>query len=138
VYRHYQRYIDDAYTAVLRARDAGRLTPPNGVSMETFMGQLVDQRARIRLRNWLRTEEISEGAQGTIAVNRWLRDPGGTNGYRIPDIRIPGARIILDGTIGIKTNATAQIVDFFNFSLGDRIIIVRPTQLGGSYGLVLR
>lgn len=71
-----------------------------------------------------------------IQVNRWLRDSAGTGLYRIPDIRIPGAGLSIDGTIGFKTMASPQTQGFFYFSSGDRILLVRPTQLGGSYGLL--
>ena len=69
-----------------------------------------------------------------IQINRWLRQPGGS-AYRIPDIRIPGEDLIIDGTIAMKTMDKLQVQGFFYFSRGDRILIVRPTQMGGAYEL---
>jgi hypothetical protein len=47
-----------------------------------------------------------------------------------------GANITFDGTIGLKTSSTPQVIDFSTFSGGDNVMIVRPTRLGGSYGIV--
>jgi hypothetical protein len=99
------------------------------------VGQRTDGIARAALRSWLKSEQIVEGAGGVIQVNRYLRNPAGGT-WRVPDIRIPGANIIFDGTIGKKTPGMAQIIDFRAFSGGNNVMIVRPTQLGGSYGLV--
>jgi hypothetical protein len=112
----------------------GTLRPPTNISRNTFLGRLIDQRARDQIRTWLAEEGIAEGL--LIRVNRRLADPLGTGRYRIPDIRIPGANVILDASIELKTIASAQIYDFSVFSGGNGIIIVRPTQLGGSYALV--
>ncbi len=90
---------------------------------------------RARLARWLESEGIAERPGSVIEVNRWLRDPNGSGAYRIPDVRLPGATIILDGTIAQKLASTPQIIDFRAFS-GNNIIIVRPTRLGGSYGII--
>jgi hypothetical protein len=79
-------------------------------------------------------EGFNEGPGSIIQVNRWLRDPAGSGAYRIPDVRIPGARLSLDGTIGWKDATTPQLFDIRAFS-GDNILIVKPTQIGGSYGV---
>jgi len=39
----------------------------------------------------------------------------------------------MDATVGEQWLSSPQIVNFPSFSGGDRITIVRPTQLGGSY-----
>jgi hypothetical protein len=137
VFARYQGLVEEEYAAGLRAQAAGRLTPPPGISAELHLGQYVDRAARTRLIGWLRSEGIGEGPGELIQVNRYLRDPLGSGAYRIPDIGIPGSRLIFDGTISSsKTIATPQMIDFRAFSGGSNIIIVRPTELGGSYGLV--
>jgi hypothetical protein len=131
VFRRYQQFTDQAYARVQARVAAGRI--PND---PMTIGRIVDARARGAMRRWLATEGIGDGPGDIIQINRWLRDPGGSGAYRIPDVRIPGARISFDGTIGWKTSSTPQIRDFRLFSGGDNVIIVRPTQLGGSYGIV--
>lgn len=131
----YQRYSDDAYDAALRAEAEGRLVIPEGVARETIIGQKVDRAAQARLRNWIRSEGLREGAGEITSVNRWLRDPSGSGSYRIPDFRIDGANSIFDGTIGYKWSNTPQVQDFFRFSNGSNVTIVRPQQLGGSYSI---
>jgi len=132
----YQGFVDNAYAAAEQARAAGLLRPPPGISMETHMGQLVDQAARADLQGWVASEGIAEGPGQIVQINRYLRDPLGSGAYTIPDVRIPGANLILDGTIGVKTTSTPQVINFYNFSGGNNILIVRPTQLGGSSGMV--
>lgn len=78
-----------------------------------------------------RIEIVDEGynpeKQGeVIQVNRWLRDPGGSGNYRIPDVMIPGEQVIFDGTVGGKSLLTPQVQDFIRFSNGAKVIIVRP------------
>lgn len=132
----YQRYTDEAYAATQDAYTKGRLAIPDGMSADTIIGQRTDAIARIRMSRWLDSEGIAEGSGEAIQLNRWLRDPSGSGLYRIPDVRIPDANLILDGTIGHKWQATPQVADFYKFSGGSNVTIVRPTQLGGSYSLV--
>lgn len=136
-FARYQRYVDDAYEAALRAEARGILSVPEGLSRETVLGQRVDRAARFRMKRWLRSEGINEGPGSVVQVNRWLRDPAGSGAYRIPDLRIPGAESIMDATIGQKGFSLLQIQEFHSFSYGNRITIVRPTLLGGSYSLLL-
>jgi len=134
-FTRYQRYTDEAFSSVSRAQEAGRLTPPPGIATETYMGQQIDNIARIRMRRWLSSEGIDEGANEMLRVNRWLRDPAGSGKYRIPDVRVVGANIF-DGTIGMKSLLTPQIADYFRFSMGEPVTIVRPTALGGSFSIL--
>lgn len=135
-FARYQRYTDDAYTAATNAYENGRLVVPDGMSPDTIIGQRTDAIARIRMSRWLDNEGIAEGPGETVQLNRWLRDPSGSGNYRIPDVSIPDANLIMDGTIGFKWQNTPQVLDFRNFSGGSNITIVRPTQLGGSYSLL--
>lgn len=88
------------------------------------------------MHRWLRSEGITEGPDQAVQLNRWLRDPSDSGAYRIPDVRIPDANLIMDGTIGLKWQSTPQVADFRSFSGGSSIVIVRPTQLGGSYSVL--
>jgi hypothetical protein len=135
-FARYQRYTDEAYAATLRAEQRGRLNIPPGISRDTIVGQRTDAIARTRMERWLRNEGIAEGPGQTVQLNRWLRDPSGSGSYRIPDFSFPGGSSIMDGTIGWKWFTTRQVTDFYNFSGGSRITIVRPTELGGSYSVL--
>lgn len=132
VFDRYQQFYDQGFSIAQRRVAAGRLA-----NNARDIGSATDRYARLQLRRWLANEGIDEGAGGIIQVNRWLRDPtAGSSSYRIPDVRIPGANISLDGTIGWKSATTPQIRDFRLFSGSDNVTIVRPTQIGGSYGIV--
>jgi hypothetical protein len=136
VLSRYQKYSDLAYDRALRADAAGRLKVRPGVSQATRVGQYTDRIAQSMLKGWLKSEGIPNSPNGLVRINRWLRDPAGTGLYRIPDVRVPSANMIFDGTIGYKWSSTPQVVDFMNFSAGDQVVIVRPGQLGGSYSII--
>lgn len=131
VFDRYQQFYDQA-DAIAQARIAAGKWPNDPM----IVGRRMDAMARVDLRDWLASEGIPHDAGNIIQVNRWLRDPAGSGDYRIPDVRIPGAGITFDGTIGRKSATNPQVIDFRNFSGGDNVIIVRPTRLGGSYGIV--
>jgi hypothetical protein len=133
-FARYQRYADEAYANVQSRLSRGSLTLRADLPESTQIGSLIDRAARARLRLYLRSEFGAEGAGRYGQVNRWLRDPTvGSSAYRIPDSMLPDH--IFDLTIGTKTWATPQIMDFYSFSGGSRITIVRPQALGGSYSL---
>jgi hypothetical protein len=126
----YQAFYDRGFQLAQSRAAAGRIA-----NDPMTIGRFTDAIARRDLRRWLlNSEGITEGSGRIIRVNRWLRDPAGSGAYRIPDVRIPGARLSIDGTIGWKDAATPQLIDIRAFS-GDNILIVRPTQIGGSYGV---
>jgi len=85
----------------------------------------------------LRTSEqglIYEGPGRIIQVNRWLRHPADSGACCIPAVPIPCARLTFDGTIGWRDAANPQLTDIRTFS-GDKIVIIRLTQIGGFYGV---
>jgi RHS repeat-associated protein len=133
IFTRYQRYADEAYSSVMKGIDKGRIRLDPSMAAETQIGYLVDRATRSRLRRWATKEFGSEGPDSIVRVNRWLREPGGS-GYRIPDLAAPGH--IFDLTIGLKNSATPQIADFFRFSGGSRVTIVRPSQLDAVDGIV--
>jgi len=132
IFSRYQRYADEAYSSVMKGIDKGRIRLDPNLAAETQIGSLVDRATRSRLRRWAVKEFGGEGPDSILKVNRWLRDAGGS-GYRIPDLAAPGH--IFDLTIGLKSGNTPQIMDFFKFSGGSRVTIVRPSQLQGVDGV---
>jgi len=130
---NYQRYYNDAWQATVQRFNRGKIVIPEGMHWKTVLGRETDAIARARLRRFLAREGIPEGHGADVLVNRWLRDPSGSGAYRIPDVRLPNSRTILDGTIGSKTPTSPQIIDFRNFSGGDEVLIVRP-QVGPMFG----
>jgi len=132
----YQNLYNQAYSATLDDVSDGLVANNN-----LTIGNRVDALARDGLRDWLQNAEgIQEGPSGIIQVNRQLVDPLGSGQYRIPDVYVPSANTIYDGTIAEKTNLFDQTMDFRNFSSGANITIIRPSTLTtgnatGSYGL---
>jgi hypothetical protein len=132
----YQQLYDQGY-ALTTNRVAQGLVANDPMAI----GADVDAFARQGLRRWLANAEgIEEGGGNIIQVNRRLYDPTGSGAYRIPDVYIPGANTIFDGTIAYKTNLLDQTIDFNAFSGGGHVTIIRPSGLvtngvQGSYGL---
>lgn len=132
----YQQLYDQAYADTMDLVSQGLVKNDPMV-----IGGRVDSIARTGLRDWaLNVEGIQEGPGRILQVNRRLYDPTGGGAYRIPDVYIPGARSIFDGTIAEKTNLLPQTLDFRAFSGGGNVTIIRPTTLitpgaQGSYGL---
>jgi hypothetical protein len=131
VFSQYQQLHDQGYAITMQQVSQGLVQ-----NDRTVIGTAIDTYARDGLRQWLFNEGIPEGSGQIIAVNRRLYDPLGTGLYRQPDVYIPGANLIMDGTIQQKTIFTPQTIEFNNFSGGANVLIVRPSAEGGSYGLV--
>ena len=132
----YQALYDEGYANTMEAAAQGLL--PNE---SVVIGRKTDALARAGLRDWLNSQQISEGSGEIIRVNRRLYDPAGSGDYRIPDVYIPNSQTILDGSLQFKTGGMAQISDFKLFSRGAEVIIIRPSSspdgwATGSYGIV--
>ncbi len=123
---NYQRYYNDAAERVVNSFNRGEIAIPSGANWRQVLGQRIDAIARARLRVFLAREGVPEGPGTEVLVNRFLRDPSGSGRYRIPDVRLEGSQLILEGTIGNKTLADPQIVEFIQFSGGYKVQIVRP------------
>ena len=136
-FTRYQSYYDEGYERFKGAADRGALRSPGSMPIEVAIGQETDAFARGRMRAWLREEGIAEGPQGVIRVNRRLYDPDGSGRYRIPDVYIPDARLIMDGSLTAKTAQAPQVMDFHTYS-GSNVTIVQPTQVGPSYSFPRR
>jgi hypothetical protein len=130
----YQQFYEDGYAITMRRVQQGLVKNDRMV-----IGSEIDRYARVQLRDWLlNIEGIQEGPGQLIAVNRRLYDPKLSGAYRQPDVYIPGAKLIFDGTIAEKTGTLGQMVDFRRFSGGANVVIVRPAAEGGSYGIIFR
>jgi hypothetical protein len=129
----YQGFVDDAYIAAKRLEDGGLLRG----NRNTRVGDYVDRISSRELKAYLRSEGISEGPDGLVQMNRWLRDPNGSGLYVRPDVRIPAAGRIYDATVGDKAYDSPQITRFGQFSGGDLITIIRPKvgPRGGSFSI---
>jgi hypothetical protein len=131
----YQGFYDQADAIVQRQVAAGNIA-----NDPLTIGRVTDAQARDLFRDWLASEGMTYNGPGAaVRVNSRLYDPLGSGAYRIPDIRIPGANLIFDGTLATspaKSALSPQILDFRSFSGGNNVVIVQPTRLGGSYGVV--
>ena len=132
----YQQLYDEGHAITMRRVAQGLVA-----DSPAAIGSEVDEFARLRLLDWLDTEGTEEGPGRLIQVNRRLYDPTGSGLYRIPDVYIPAAQSILDGSIALKTSATPQIQEFWSFSNSANVTIIRPSALvsgdvQGSYGII--
>jgi hypothetical protein len=129
----YQALYDQGY-GIAQQRAAQGIIPNTNLAL----GSATDEFARVGLRDWvINTEGLAEGPGEIIQINRRLYDPTGSGAYRIPDVHIPGAQTILDGSLSFKVGTTPQIRDFSAFSGGSRTTIIAPNGLRwGSYGIV--
>jgi len=143
--KQYQSFYDQHY------EDVARLARNPAIPNSSFLiRRRVDGLARQNMREWLRSEGIPEGPGEVVQINRRLYDPAGSGAYRVPDVYIPDANTILDGSLAQKFGSNPQIANFGRFSGGARTTIVRPSSLApspeietgrsgsvvGSYGII--
>jgi hypothetical protein len=125
-----QRSVDAAYAQGVRQYEAGRLNV--NLSREEAIGNFMDRAVRNDLRDYFRSRGVSFGPGQYVTVNN--RDYANDGSYRIPDAAI--GRISIDWTLTPKNESTPQVQGFFNAQRGPiGVIIIRPTELGGSYYL---
>ncbi|EGY51657.1 hypothetical protein [Neisseria shayeganii] len=131
----YQEFYDQGYANTMREVQRGRLPNNNRV-----IGNKTDAYARVELRKWLQRNGIPEGPNEIVRINRRLYDPSGSGRYRVPDVHIPSENLILDGSLGFKTNSSPQIRDFYKFGNGANTTIIVPSGFGdrGSYSITPR
>ena len=120
----YQRFYDEAWLQAVAKFNKGQIPIPAGMSWKTVLGRETDWAARRSLKKFLARQNIAEGRDADILVNRYLRNPVGP-GHRVPDVRLLETNTILDGTIGSKDRSSQQVIDFLQFS-GGQVILVRP------------
>jgi hypothetical protein len=122
----YRNAYDEAWQTVVAEFNAGGISMRPEVSWKTVLGRRADQIARLELKRFLGAAGIAEGPGEQVLVNRWLRDPLGSEARRVPDLMLRASRKILDGTIGSKSPTGPQILDFIRFSGGYDVEIVAP------------
>lgn len=131
IFTRYQSALDSSYDDFIRLESQGLIEIPAGVNRRTYLGQFIDRAARTDITDYAR----AQGVEDFIDINRRLYSPDSTS-YRIPDLRLPNSNLIYDATIAPKNINTPQVRDFFDFTNGGRVTIVRPVQEGGSYSIL--
>jgi hypothetical protein len=123
-----QRRADIRYDQALSEYRAGRL--PAGLSQEQAVGSRMDALMRGDLQALYRSRGVSFGPRQYVTVNS--RQYAADGSYRIPDAQV--GRVSMDWSLTAKTDSTPQVQGFFNArSSPVGVIIIRPTQVGGSY-----
>jgi hypothetical protein len=126
--RFLQGAVDAAYADAVSAADAGRLQPR--LSREEAIGNEVDRKVRLDLRNMFRSLDIPFGAGEAVTINnRDYETADNGSRYRVPDARL--ADVAFDWTLSLKTIGSAQIRGFFRADSEPRaVVIIRPSALG--------
>ena len=126
--RAMQTFVDEGYAEGLRRYDAGQLSQK--LSRNEAIGNFVDKYSRDNIRDWYNIYRVSIAPGQPVRVNNRASAPDGS--YRIPDVRVGNAAF--DATLSLKIASTPQVRGFFGASFQPRnVIVVRPTQMGGSY-----
>jgi len=119
--------VDAAYAkAVEEFRAKGiKIRPSDNIGI----GKIVDKNVRNELKGLYNRYGIDYGKDKNITINNrdYNRLPVPPT-YRVPDARV--GNIAFDWTIGLKTAATRQVIDFFDAdSKPAGVVIVVPTQI---------
>jgi hypothetical protein len=129
--RFLQNAVDAAYEEAVSEADAGRLQPR--ISRQQAIGDWVDREVRQEFKRMFASYFIPYGPGEDVTINN--RDyetlESGQN-YRVPDAKLED--VAFDWTLSLKTISSAQIRGFFRADSQPRaVIIIRPSELGGSY-----
>ncbi|MWL90506.1 LysM peptidoglycan-binding domain-containing protein [Cupriavidus sp. SW-Y-13] len=125
----HQAATDDAYRDGIDAIDRGRL-PKSAKDLGVF----IDDRVRLQLRGFAAAEGLSDSAASNVwAVNRRIKSEQ-VPGWGVPDSRL-GANLYADTTLAAKGAYTPQIMKWNEIRPGN-VLIIRPTDLGGSYSIL--
>lgn len=131
-----QERADSAYEEAVEQYEAGRLTPR--LSREEAIGNYVDAAVRADLRTIFNVNLVDTSrGQPVRVVGREYETSGTDRTYRIPDARV--GTVAFDVTLTEKTLRTPQVRGFFNADFRpDIVVIIRPSQLGGSYTYAIK
>lgn len=128
----HQKATDVAYERGVDLIARGKLAVEDGQYART-LGSFIDGRVRDQLRGFAQLEGINDSSVSNIwAINRRIKSDD-VAGYGIPDGRI-GNNIYHDTTLARKDGYTPQISKWNAIREGN-FLIVRPSQLGGSYAI---
>lgn len=133
--RFVQQRADDAYDRGMAILKAGRLR--QRFSDQEALGNYVDQRVRVTLRERYNQFGIDSSGAGLVRVNRRENiSSGGENTYRRPDARVDD--IAFDVTLTRKTIKMPQVRGFFDADFRpSRVIIIRPRQIGADHAYAI-
>ncbi len=126
-----QATTDKAYVDGVEAMAKGRLPYKEG-EYARVLGSFIDKQVRAELRGFAMAQGINDRAASNIwAVNRSI---GSTlvEGKGIPDNRL-GSNLFADTTLAWKNGYTEQITKWNAIRPDANYLMVRPTQIGGSY-----
>jgi hypothetical protein len=129
--RFLQNAVDAAYEEAVSEADAGRFQPR--ISRQQAIGDWVDREVRQEFKRMFVSYSIPYGPGEDLTINNRAYETleSGQN-YRIPDARLED--VAFDWTLSLKTISSAQIRGFFRADARSRaVIIIRPSELGGSY-----
>lgn len=123
-----QTAANEAYERGKQLLATGQLALKNGDYALT-LGAYIDEQVRVELRSFARSQGLPDsGASNVFAVNRQVRGSGMVG---IPDLRL-GTNLMSDVTLAHKDGLTDQLRRW-NVIRPNDTLIIRPSQLGGSY-----
>ena len=129
-YSFLQTAVDGAYQAGVAAYRRGDL--PDRLNEQEAIGNFVDKAVRTQYRAFLREKGVSFGAGQRSLVQVNSRNYTTDGRYRVPDASIGAVRF--DWTLTQKTISTPQIQGYMNSRRPTSgVLIIRPSELGGSY-----
>lgn len=125
-----QKAVDRAYAQGVEAIQRGDIKVENG-QYALVLGNYVDRHQKLELRAMAKAEGINDSGPSKIwGINRRIKIEM-PDSHAIPDNRL-GYNLYSDATLSRKTAETVQI-QRWNAIRPGHTIIIRPTQLGGSY-----
>lgn len=127
--RFLQERVDAAYAEGVKMFEAGRMLPK--LSRNEAIGNFVDRRVRVELRNFFRGNGIPDALGTPVRVNRRAYEAS-EGSFTVPDSRV--GNVAFDVTLTRKTLSTAQVRGFFRSDFQPMaVVIVRPSQLGANH-----
>lgn len=133
--RFVQAATDRAYAQGIKSLRAGTL--PIRLSEQEALGNFIDRRVRIELRERYAQYGIDAAGKGPVRVNRRENDISGSElSFRRPDMRV--GTVAYDVTLTQKTLKTQQIRGFFNADFKPtHVVIIRPRQIGSESSYII-
>jgi hypothetical protein len=123
-----QQSVDDAYDRGRILIAQGKLPLEQG-NYNLTLGNYIDRETRRDMRTYAASENINDSSVSQFAaINRRL---AGRNGYGVPDLRL-GNSLYVDVTLANKTPYSQQIRNWNDIRPATSVIIIKPSQLGGS------
>ncbi len=126
-----QQAVDKYYKKGLEAMAKGELPYKEGERMRV-LGAFMDDGVRGQLRGFAAAEGINDSMASNLwGVNRNIRSDL-VKGVGIPDNRL-GSNLFADTTLARKSPFTEQIMKWNALRPNANYLMIRPTNMGGSY-----